>query len=85
MAKTRMIEWMIEVTSDASEWIAPLDVDAVARLMDILDTLVRNDVEGAKLLRTTHGHPHAKFARHPVREAHRQAPTAPVSLVAADR
>jgi hypothetical protein len=29
--------------------------------MDILDTLARNDVEGAKLVRTTHGHLDAKI------------------------
>ena len=36
--------------------------------------------DGGKLVRTTYGHPDARIARDRVREAFRQAPTAPVPL-----
>ncbi len=36
--------------------------------------------DGGELVRTTYGHPDAAMARERVRDAFRQAPTAPVSL-----
>ena len=39
--------------------------------------------DGGKLVRTTYGHPDAAIARERVREAFRQAPTAPVPLAPA--
>jgi hypothetical protein len=41
--------------------------------------------DGGELVRTTFGHPDARIARERVREAYRQAPAAPVPLVAAAR
>ena len=41
--------------------------------------------DGGQLVRTTYGHPDAAIARERVREAFRQAPTAPIPLVAAGR
>ena len=38
--------------------------------------------DGGKLVRTTYGHPDAAIARDRVREAFRQAPTAPIPLAA---
>jgi hypothetical protein len=39
--------------------------------------------DGGALVRTTYGHPDERIARDRVREAFRQAPPAPVPLVAA--
>jgi predicted RNA binding protein YcfA (HicA-like mRNA interferase family) len=39
--------------------------------------------DGGNLVRTLYGHPDAVIARERVREAYRQAPPAPVPLVAA--
>jgi hypothetical protein len=39
--------------------------------------------DGGKLVRTTYGHPDARIARERVSEAYRQAPNAPVPLIAA--
>ena len=41
--------------------------------------------DGGELVRKVYGHPDAKIARERVREAFRQAPTAPVPLVATAR
>jgi hypothetical protein len=41
--------------------------------------------DGGELVRKLYGHPDAKLARERVRQAFRQAPPAPVPLVAAGR
>ena len=52
----------------------------VLELSDLTIALQFGQRDGGKLVRTTYGHPDARLARDRVREAFRQAPTAPVPL-----
>jgi hypothetical protein len=40
-------EWVVEVTRDGSKWVARLDRDAVAGLVEALDKLAHNGIRGA--------------------------------------
>jgi integrase len=57
----------------------------VLELPDHVIALQFGHRDGGKLVRTTYGHPDAAIARERVREAFRQAPTAPVPLLAEAR